>query len=493
MPKNLRITNYGSRPCWPVRPCGFLLLLGVLLLPRADAVNVLTQDYDLARTGANTAETVLTPSNVGSSAFGKLFENTVDGQVYAQPLFVENLNLSGGKHNVVFVCTENNSIYAFDADVAGTTYWHVNLGKPFPGPCGDLTPVVGITGTPVIDLGTGTLYVDTKLAEGPAHLLHALDISTGAQKFGGPKPVAADGFNPSWEHQRTGLLLLNGVVYVAFGSHCDQGNYHGFLLGYNAANLSRVAAFNVTPTGGQGAIWSGGRAPAADSAGNIYVMTGNGTFDGKANFGESMIKLNGNLSVLDYATPAGWANLNATDNDFGAGGPVLVPPHFAVGIGKAGFMYLADTGNLGHVGHWRQHFSAQLSGNTIGSSPIYWRGPDKQYLFVLHANSKTKSFVFTGTNIVTEPAGIAEFAQNDRCGGLALSANGPQDGIVWEMGSDSNLRAYDAVNFPKLLWAGSVGSYVKMTCPTIANGKVYVGTSNSLGVWGLRPASGRKG
>ena len=471
--------------------CGLLLLATALQLPQARAVNVIMQHNDLARTGANTSESMLTTANVNTNTFGKLFTDSVDGQVYAQPLYVENLSISNKMHNVVFVCTENNSVYAFDADTGGVTYWHTNLGTPFnPAtiPCSDLTPVVGITGTPVIDLSSGTLYVDTKLAAGPAHKLHALDITTGSEKFGGPATISAGpSFSASVEHQRPGLLLLNGVVYVAFGSHCDQGSYHGFVLGYNATNLSQVSAFNATPSGSQGAVWSGGMAPAADANGNIYIMTGNGTFDGSTNFnlGESMIKLNGSLVVQDYATPSNWANLNSGDTDFGSGGVVLLPTHYAVGIGKDGILYLADVNNMGHVGYFVQGFQAQSSGDTVGKSPVYWQGPGKQYLFVLHSKSATKSFQFTGTNINTKALGTASFSMSDRCGGLSLSANGTNNGILWEIGSDSNLRAYDAVNFPTLLWSGSVGTYVKMTCPTIANGKVYVGTSSSLVAWGL--------
>jgi hypothetical protein len=465
--------------------CGLILLGIALLLPRAQAVNVLTQHNDLSRTGADTAETILTPANVNSNSFGLFFTDAVDGEVYAQPLYVENLGISGGIHNVVFVCTESNSVYAFDADTGGTTYWHVNLGAPFTPSCTDLTPVVGITGTPVIDLSSGTLYVDTKLEPGPAHKLHALDITTGNEKFGGPMTISAGSFSASLEHQRPGLLLLNGVVYVALGSHCDNGAYHGYVLGYNATNLSQVYSFNVTPTGTMGAVWSGGMAPAADTNGNIYIMTGNGTFDGITNYGESMIKLNSSLSVQDYATPDDWSNLNNGDQDFGSGGPVLLPTHYAVGIGKDGNLCLADINNMGHVGNFVQEFQAESSGDTVGKSPVYWQGPGLQYIFVLHSSSPTKSFEFTGTNIITTPLGTASFSQSDRCGGLSLSANGTNNGILWEIGSDSNLRAYDAVNFPKLLWSGSVGTYVKMTCPTISNGKVYVGTADNLSVWGL--------
>ena len=468
-------------------PCGLILIALMAWLPRASGVSVVVQHNDLARTGANTSETILTPANVNASNFGLMFTNGLDGQVYAQPLYVENMSISNGTHNVVFVCTENNSVYAFDADTAGITYWRTNLGTPFTSVCMDLTPVLGITGTPVIDLSSGTLYVDTKLAAGPAHELHALDLTTGSEKFGGPVTITNSEFSAYYQEQRPGLVLLNGVVYVAYGSHCDQGSYHGFVLGYNATNLTQqVAAFNASPSGSEAAVWSGGMAPAVDPNGNLYIMTGNGTFDGASNFGESIVKLNGNLVVQDYATPAGWMNLNNGDTDLGSGGPVLLPTHYVVGIGKDGMLYLADINNMGHVGNFVQGFQAQNSGDTVGKSPVYWQGPSKQYLFVLHSNSATKSYEFTGTNINQTSLGTSSFTMNDRCGGLSLSANGTTNGILWEIGSDSNLRAYDAVNFPKLLWSGSIfGSYVKMTCPTIANGKVYVGSSSSLDVWGL--------
>jgi hypothetical protein len=349
-----------------------------------------------------------------------------------------------------------------------------------------LTPVVGITSTPVIDLNSGTIYVETKLASGN-HELHALNITNGSEKFGGPVPVAAaTDFTGSIEHQRSGLLLLNGVVYLGFASHCDQGAYHGFLLGYNATNLSLLYTFNSTPSGSEGGIWSCGMAPAADTNGNIYVMTGNGTFDGAQNFGMSMIKLSASLSVEDYATPTNWQSLNDGDQDFGSGGMVLLPPHYAVGIGKDTNLCMVDTTDMGHVGGFVQIFAAESSsGDVVGKSPVYWQGPAMQYIFLMHANNPTKSFQYTSGHINTAPLGVGAFSEDDRSGGLSLSANGTNSGILWEMGSDSNLRAYDAVNFPKVLWTGSVGTYVKMQCPTIANGKVYVGTASNLGVWGL--------
>ena len=463
-----------------------LVLIGIALIaPGAVAANVLTEHNDLARTGANTSEGILTPGNVATS-FGTLFTDNVDAQVYAQPLYVQDLSISGGIHNVVFVCTESNSVYALDADTVSNIYWHINLGTPFsPTSCGDLSPVVGITSTPVIDLGSGTIYVETKLASGN-HELHALSLTNGAEKFGGPATISATGFTGSIEHQRAGLLLLNGVVYLGFASHCDQGAYHGFELGYSATNLSLLYTFNATPTGNEGGIWSSGMAPAADTNGNIYIMTGNGTFDGTQNFGMSMIKLSSSLDVEDYATPTNWSSLSGADLDFGSGGVVLLPPHYAVGIGKDTNLCMADINNMGHVGNWAQVLTTESSqGDVVGKSPVYWQGPTMQYLFLMHANNPTKSFQYTSGHINPMALGTGAFSEDDRSGGLSLSANGTNNGILWEMGSDSNLRAYDAVNFPKLLWTGSVGTYVKMACPTIANGKVYVGTASNLGVWGL--------
>jgi hypothetical protein len=456
-----------------------------LVLPKAMAVNVLTEHNDLGRTGANTSETILTPLNVASS-FGKLFTDNVDAQVYAQPLYVQDLKISGGIHDVVYVCTESNSVYAFDADSVSNLYWHINLGMPYsPTGCGDLTPVVGITSTPVIDLSRGVIYVETKLASGN-HELHALSLTNGSEQLGGPMTLSAAEFTSSIEHQRSSLLLLNGVVYFGFASHCDHGSYHGFLLGCSATNLSPLYTFNVTPSGSEGGIWSCGMAPAADTNGNIYVMTGNGTFDGAQNLSMSMIKLAANLTVVDYSTPTNWSSLSAADLDFGSGGVVLLPPHYAVGIGKDTNLCLADINNMGEVGGFVQTFAAESSkGDVVGKSPVYWQGPSMQYLFLMHANNPTKSFQYTSGHINTTPLGVGAYSENDRSGGLSLSANGINNGVLWEMGSDSNLRAYDAVNFPKVLWTGSVGTYVKMACPTIANGKVYVGTASNLGVWGL--------
>ena len=467
----------------------FLLITSLSLFGQ---VSVLTQHNDTERTGANLNETILNTANVNVNGFGKLFTNGVDGQVYAQPLYVSNVSIGGGTHNVVYVATENNSVYAFDADSAGVTYWHKNFGTPFSPSCSDLTPVVGITGTPVIDLSTNTLYVDAKLASGPTHELHALSTLDGSEKFGGPVTISAGNFNASIQHQRPGLLLANGEVYLAFGSHCDGGSYHGFLMGFDAGTLTHLHTLDTTSSGSQGSIWQSGMGPAADSSGNIYFITGNGDRNGSSNLGESYVKVSGSLSLLDSFTPSNWMNLNSGDTDLGAGGPVLIPSHFIVGIGKDGELHLVDQNSMGGLGGGLQSFSAASGANTTGMSPVYWQGPSKQYIFLSHGNSPTKSFEFTGSSINTTPLGTNSVTQADRPGGTSLSANGVNDGILWLIGSDSKMRAYDAVNFPIELWDSgqnssrdSMGTYVKFVAPTIANGKVYVATHNSLVVYGL--------
>src|SRR6516165_3052113 len=341
-------------------------------------VSVLTQHNDIGRTGQNLSETILTPTSVSSAAFGKLFSYPVDGYIYTQPLYVPGVSIPGqGVHNLVFVATEHDSVYAFDADgLSQTPVWHVSFINPSLGitsvpqgdinnttdPANDIVPEFGITGTPVIDPQSGTLYVVAKTKEvvaGQAHYvqrLHALDITTGAEKFGGPvvlgdailsatylsgghstyvsgPSVTGSGsggtgntvpFDAVWALNRGGLLLLNGIVYVPWASHGDSGPYHGWVTAYNAQTLGLVAVFNVSPNGTtqtEGGIWMGGDGPAADSAGNIYVSTGNGTFDvtgsSKPAYGDSVLKLatTTGLSVADYFTPFEQANLDSQDLD----------------------------------------------------------------------------------------------------------------------------------------------------------------------------------
>jgi hypothetical protein len=361
----------------------YLILTSSLLAPaaaKADAVTVTTQHNDIGRTGANLNETILTTSNVNAQQFGRLFACAVDGHIYAQPLYVTQVLIPlKGLHNVVYVATEHNSVYAFDADdcVQTTPLWHVILGTPrpagFPTKYGieqGIQIEIGITSTPVIDLTSQTLYLvayTQDSAAGPFHYkLHALDLATGGEKLGGPVEIIAstpgtgDGnvggtlrLNPALQMQRPSLLLLNGQVYVAFGSFADTDPYHGWVVSYNAATLAQTAVFNTTPDGGEGAIWMSGPGLLGDVSGNVFSMVANGSTtasSGGNSYGNSFIKLAGNnLSLLDWFMPYNAELLNDGDVDVGSSGPVLIPgTSLLVGGGKQGILYLIDTKNMGH-------------------------------------------------------------------------------------------------------------------------------------------------
>jgi hypothetical protein len=504
-----------------------------LLLPlTASAVNVVTQHNDNLRTGANLNEYVLTASNVTNTQFGKLFTRAVDGQIYAQPLYVHAVTISNQVRNVVYVCTEHNSVYAFDADstAASNALWQVNLGPSVLiadlNNCGDLTPEVGITATPVVDTTTGTIYVDAKTKESGnfLHKLHALDTATGQEKFGGPVAIQAsvpgtgDGgtlvsFNAQHALNRPGLLLLSNVVYLAFGSHCDWAPYHGWLIGYGATNLQQQYVFNTTPNGGEGALWACGTGPAADANGNIYVVTGNGSFSadtGGPDYGNSYMKLsisNNALAVATWFTPHDQGTLNASDLDVGSGGVMLIPStNMAVGAGKTGVIYLLNRDNMGGFTtassdtNIVQEFAELASTCCIGQSPVYWNGPTNQFLFYWSGGDALKVLKFTGSSIQTTPMAQASLFQA-RPGGLSLSArtNAPSTGVLWGIYNlaGGTLVAFEAANVAHAighkLWDSqqnsardSLGNYVKFASPTISNGKVYVPTAaNQLVVYGL--------
>src|SRR5260370_1930942 len=312
----------------------FVVLLLILLaaINAAAQVSVVTQHNDLGRTGQNLNETILTPSNVNVNQFGLRFKFAVDNQVYAQPLVVANVSSAGGTHNVVYVATTSNSVYALDA-AAGTQYWHVNLGTQisnanYGSGCVDINGNAGIVGTPVIDPSAGTLYVVNSLNNAGAFsfMLHALDITTGADKTGSPVQITNTGFNALTQNQRAALALSNGNVLVPFSSHCDMGTYHGFLFAYNATSLANGNVFNTSPTASQDALWLSGQGPAVDSSGNIYFGTSNGTWDGVSNFSDSFIKLSPSLALADWFTAPNHANLDGGDLDLDTSGPLLVPP-----------------------------------------------------------------------------------------------------------------------------------------------------------------------
>ncbi len=525
--------------------CG-LVVLGICrvgLGQNRDATAVLTFHNDNFRTGQNTNETILTPANVGTNSFGKLFTYPVDGYVYAQPLVLTNVNIPGnGMHNVVFVATEHNSVYAFDADNgAGTNaapLWHASFINPGAGVttvpstdvnCPDLTPEIGISSTPVIDPVSGTIYVVAKSREltnavtAYFYRLHALDVATGAEKFGGPviiQPVAAgngDGnddaghvpFYALREMNRAALLLNNGIVYVGFASHCDNPPYHGWLVGFDAQTLAQVSVLNTTPNGGDGGIWQAGGGPAADANGNIFLVTGNGTFDPpNNNYGDSFLRLgagtNG-LTVADYFTPYNQDTLNDEDHDVGSGGSLLLPdeagsvahPHLMVGASKEGTIYLVDRDNLGQFNPANDSQIVQELAGAIGGSfgaPAYFN----RTLYYLGNFDALTSFPIVNGQLdassLTVNATTFRFPGATPC----ISASGTSNAIVWVIQSDAAfnsgpavLHAYDAYNVANELYNSTLagtrdnpGPAVKFSVPAIANGKVYVGTQNSLTVFG---------
>jgi outer membrane protein assembly factor BamB len=502
-------------------------------------VSVLTQHNDNGRTGQNLNETVLKTSNVNVNQFGKLFSVSVDGQIYAQVLYVPQLTTSSGIHNVIYVATENDSVYAFDADNGGLL-WHISLGTPVPSSdicCNysNMVPSIGITATPVIDLGNSTIYVVAKTKDTTNNAyhqkLHALDITSGAEKFSGPVEITASvagtgsgssngtvTFDPLYQGNRTGLLLLNGIVYLSFGSVGDDNTWHGWVLGYDESTLQRVGVFNVTPNGSSGGVWQGGQGLAADTT-NIYFMTGNGTFDvnvGGSDYGDSVVKLgtSGGLAVLDFFTPDTQNTLDSSDLDLGSGGPMLLPgTHLIVGGGKDGILRLIDTSNMGHYNSTSnndiQEFQA-TNGKIMGG-PIYWNSPDNGPVIYLWApGDYLKVFKLAKGSLQTSPVSQSAMtipAGNSNASPMSLSSNGSQagTGIIWATASYSGdaddqivpgiLRALDASDVSKELWDSKqnasrddLGNYAKFCPPTISNGKVYLATfSNQLVVYGLLP------
>jgi len=501
---------------------------------------VFTYHNDLARTGQNLNETILSPSNVNSAGFGKLFADPVDGHVYAQPLYVANVvTPDQGIHNVVYVATENNTVYAFDADTQGAPLWQTSLsingGTAVPSSdvgTTDVVPVIGVTGTPVIDPTTNTLYVVAKTKEGPSYFqrLHALDIATGAEKFGGPVAIEAtvsgtgDGsngttitFDPFQQLNRPGLALVNGVVYIAFGSHGDRDPYHGWILAYDASQLTQRGVFITTPNGYRGGIWQSGGSVAVDEANNLYVMTGNGRFDGNTDFGDSFLKLvqGGNtLTLVDYFTPFNQANLAASDLDLGSGAPMVLPNQsgapvssLLVGAGKEGTIYLLNRNSLGQFcsgctsdSQIVQSIPGALGGGSNFSTPAFWNNT----VYFLAADDVLKAFALSDGRLSTSPTSQATTQFGFPGSTPSVSANGTTGGIVWVLqmhdaarNDPAVLHAYDADNVANELYSSNqaaggrdtLGPAVKFTVPTVVNGKVYVGTETELDVFGVLPDS----
>ena len=417
-----------------------ITLIGATKFTQAQ-VSVLTQKYNNARTGANLSETVLNTSNVNINNFGMLFSRPVDGQIYAQPLYMPNLNIGGKVRNVVFVATMHDSVYAFDADDpnANTPLWYTPFLNPTAGIYSvpypevtwtpDIAPEIGITSTPVIDPNTSTIYVVAKTKEVSGgnttypHRLHALDIFTGQEKPNSPVllqaevPGEGDGsytnpsgikmvpFNTKTVNQRPALTLSNGVLYIASASHGDVGPYHGWILSYHPQTLALISAFNTTPNGGLGGIWQSGQGLAVDASGNLYFATGNGSFDeAKNNYGDSYLKMSTNagvLSVADYFTPYNQDYLNQIDADLGVGGVMLIPDsNLLIGGGKEGRLYLMQRDNMGkynptktgatddsQIRQWFWGYNAHLHG-----TPIYWQGPQGRTVYLWSENDHGKAY-----------------------------------------------------------------------------------------------------
>ena len=553
-----------------------------------DLPSVSTYHNDASRDGVNGKEFALKPLTVTTKTFGKLFSCTVDGAVYTQPLWVKGVSIGGGVHNVVFVATQHDSAYAFDADASPcVTYWHVNLLDTLHGGTagetsvswndvgycyGDIYPEVGVTGTPVINTVTNTMYLVSASESNPSHSgncvgslgnfyhrLHALDLATGSEKYNAPVTIAAsvpgtgDGsvggivsFSSQLQHQRSGLALTGGRVFVPFSAHEDATPYHGWVIGYKATNVQQqVAVFNTTPNGLNGAdggIWAGGGAPAIDSGGDLYISTGNGVFDEAPpppdnDYGDSLLRLhwfsgntlNGmNLSIAGWFTPYDQSQLAQYDTDLGSGATVLFPTQTGSGpanllvqVGKEGVVYLIDRDNMGQYNatnndQIRESFSGPAYG--LWGTPALWHNN----FYVGGQGDSLKQFAFDpGTERFYETV-ASQTAQAFNYPGTtpSVSSQGSSHGILWAIDSSlygyaspnggvncsvvpvppactgpAILHAYNATNLAVEYWNSTLaagnrdqaGNAVKFVPPTIANGKVYVGTRTEIDVYGLLP------
>ncbi|MBV9765338.1 MAG: pyrrolo-quinoline quinone [Acidobacteriaceae bacterium] len=496
---------------------------------------VITSQYDNSRSGADLHETTLTPQNVNTDQFGRLFSLRVDGDVYAQPLYLAGLEIPGkGKHDVVFVATEHDSVYAFDAEgQPRTPLWHVNFTNAEHGEttvdgrdvqCPFINPEIGITSTPVIDPTTGTLYVLARTKTGNKtsgfhyfQRLHALDVTNGAERTGSPVEIHASikapasgsdlDFDPLIENPRSALLLAGGNVFLMWGSSCDVGKYHGWVMAYDARSLEQKAVLNTSPNDKESGIWASDTGPAADQSGNVFVATGNGKFDAPKglDYGDTLLKLrleNGALIVGDYFTPSNEAELNKADNDLGSGGPLLLPdqpgtrPHLVLIGGKGGTLYAIDRDRMGKFQQSNDSpVDAVRLGGSLLAAPAYWNGD----VYVFANNDVLKDFTWSDGHLhlnAQTPGGPFDPGATP-----TISANGDKDGIVWTI-SGRNweiipeklaiLHAFDANDVSKQLYNSDqmpdrdrAGISVRFAIPTVANGRVYVGTRSEVDVYGL--------
>jgi chitodextrinase len=499
-----------------------------------DLPGVYTHHYDPQRTGQNLKEYALSPSTLSSSTFGVLFscsvnENgTVAGYVYAQPLYVASLTMSDGKkHNVVFVATESDFVYAFDADASPCQQlWKTSMLKSGEttvpdgdtGDTDDLVPEIGVTSTPVIDPSTNTIYVCAKSKDSSGnyhHRLHSLSLITGAENTNSPAEITASGFDILTHLQRPALLLSGSTVYIAFGSHGDVNVYHGWLMGYDKTALTQsfVWASTALSSNTEGALWGAGTGPALDSSGNIWVETANGNFDGTVNFGDSVVKLSSSGSLLDFFTPYYQDTLRANDVDLGSGGVVILPPsvgsaahpNLAVATGKPGGFYLLDQSNLGKFNSSsntdvQEVFPQGLNTTSIGGGvfgqPAYWNGN----LYISVIGDSLRQFPISNASIST--SSTSNSSESFSYPGVipTISANTTSGAIVWALeiggyapGNPVILHAFNATNLASEIYtspssgSGAAGIAVKFSVPTVANGKVYAGGQGSITVFGLLP------
>jgi hypothetical protein len=532
--------------------CSWVSALGQTSTP----VNVVTEHNDIGRTGQNLNETLLTPQNVNPAQFGKLFTQSTffNGQVFAQPLYVANVAIPGkGTHNVIYAVTGSDYVYAYDADSNGginaKPLWSLSLLTNST-PAGTYSSRLGtgIHGTPVIDLSTNTMYLVSSELQGTPTIfrLHALDITTGAEKFGGPYLVQATvpgtgtgssggslTFNATYEFQRPGLLLLNGVLYVAYGSVNDNGPWHGWIFSYNASTLKPIDVLAINPNGSAGGIWIGGAGLAAEvndpnkPYGRMFTVTGNGSFSATPpytntmNFGMSVITIdltNGKMTVTDAFTPYNEATLETQDGDVGAGGVVLLPPQAIGGgkvlnplvqDGKSGDIYILDRNNLGGYNPGGdkvvQSVQTPVSGTQnwgagIWGSPAYWN--NNLYFGGTNPGASNSMIAYSFVNGVMSTTPTSQTQEKFAYPGPtpSVSSNGTKNGIVWAidasgktgLGGIDVLLAYDATNISKTLYSSNTnvardnpGGTVSFSMPTISNGKVYVGAANQLDVYGL--------
>ncbi|HSU19234.1 MAG TPA: hypothetical protein VLI45_05755, partial [Acidobacteriaceae bacterium] len=506
------------------------------------APDVTTWHYDLARTGLNSQETILTPANVNSTSFGKIAFFSVDGKVDAQPLFLANVAVGNTLHNILYAATEHASVYAFDADT-GSQLWHISVlgsGESTSDNhgCSQITPEIGITSTPVIDRKNGpngTLFTVamTKDSAGGYHQrLHALDLITGAELNGSPSEISASFtgtgdnshngsvvFDPGQYAERAALLLLNGTIYTTWTSHCDIGLYTGWVIAYSESSLQQTAVLNLTPNGHEGSAWMAGAGMAADASGYIYLLDANGTFDtaldgngfpSHSDFGNAILKLstaNNKLSVADYFEPSNGTADSDADLDLGSGGPLLLPDqtdssgtvrHLIVGGGKDTNIYIADRDNLGKYNASSSNVYQQLSGAVTGmiySSPAYFNG----VLYYSADGDSLKAFPIANARVATNASSFTAVKFPHPGPTPSISSNGAQNGIVWalesNLGSPGVLHAYDPANLAHELYNSnqapsgrdSFGNGNKFITPLVVNGKVYVGTQNGVAVFGLLP------